>query len=65
MATSWLFGRHRCKRLLGYSSIAHGGYLLLGLISGAEGLLQGWAYALAYGLMSLLAFGLFSLDGCP
>ena len=53
------------QRLLGYSSIAHGGYLLLGLISGAEGLLQGWAYALAYGLMSLLAFGLFSLDGSP
>jgi len=53
------------QRLLGYSSIAHGGYLLLGLISGAEGLLQGWAYALAYGLMSLLAFGLGSLDGSP
>ncbi len=51
------------QRLLGYSSIAHGGYLLLGLVSGSEGLLQGWAYALAYGLMSILSFGLASMDG--
>lgn len=51
------------QRLLGYSSIAHGGYLLLGLASGPEGLLQGWAYALAYGLMSILSFGLASMDG--
>ncbi len=53
------------QRLLGYSSIAHGGYLLLGLVSGSEGVLQGWAYALAYGLMSLIGFGLVSLEGAP
>ncbi len=53
------------QRLLGYSSIAHGGYLLLGLVSGSEGLLQGWAYGLVYGLMSVLGFGLASLDGSP
>jgi len=51
------------QRLLGYSSIAHGGYLLLGLASGSEGLLQGWAYALAYGLMGILSFGLTSIEG--
>ncbi|MCS6895215.1 MAG: hypothetical protein NZZ60_03575 [Bacteroidia bacterium] len=53
------------QRALGYSSVAHGGYLLLGLLSGAEGLLQSWAYALAYGLMSVMAFGLLSLSAEP
>ena len=53
------------QRLLGYSSIAHGGYLLLGLVGGSEGLLQGWAYALAYALMSLLVFGLSTVGGSP
>ncbi len=53
------------QRLLGYSSIAHGGYLLLGLVSGPEGLLQGWSYGLAYGLMSLIAFGLGTVQGGP
>lgn len=53
------------QRLLGYSSIAHGGYLLLALVSGVEGLLQGWAYALAYALMSGVAFGLAVVRGGP
>lgn len=53
------------QRLLGYSSVAHGSYLLLGLVSGPEGRLQAWAYALVYGLMSVLAFGLISLKPEP
>ncbi|MEN3040783.1 MAG: NADH-quinone oxidoreductase subunit N [Bacteroidia bacterium] len=53
------------QRALGYSSVAHGGYILLGLLSGSEGVLQAWAYALAYGLMSVMTFGLLSLSAEP
>ncbi|MEN2992198.1 MAG: NADH-quinone oxidoreductase subunit N [Bacteroidia bacterium] len=53
------------QRLLGYSSIAHGSYVLLGLLSGPEGQLQAIAYALVYGLMSVCAFGLLSLRSKP
>ncbi|MCS7298264.1 MAG: NADH-quinone oxidoreductase subunit N [Bacteroidia bacterium] len=53
------------QRALAYSSIAHGGYLLLAIASGVEGRLQAIAYALAYGLMSSLAFGLLSLSAEP
>jgi NADH-quinone oxidoreductase subunit N len=46
------------KRLLAYSSIAHAGYLLVGLIAanalGTQGILF---YLLVYGLMNLGAFG--------
>lgn len=50
------------KRLLAYSSIAHSGYALVGLLglgvagSGAEGSVL--AYVLVYGLMNYLAFAL-------
>jgi NADH-quinone oxidoreductase subunit N len=53
------------QRMLGYSSVAHGGYILLALVSGPEGRLQGWVYALVYGLMSVLVFGLVGLKAEP
>jgi NADH-quinone oxidoreductase subunit N len=46
------------KRLLAYSSIAHAGYALLGLISGtAEGAAATMTYAFVYAFMTLGAFG--------
>lgn len=53
------------QRALAYSSVAHGGYILLGLLSGPEGHLQSWAYGLAYGLMSSVGFGLLALASEP
>ncbi|MCS7189798.1 MAG: NADH-quinone oxidoreductase subunit N [Bacteroidia bacterium] len=53
------------QRMLGYSSVAHGGYLLLALVSGPEGRLQAWAYSLLYALTSVIAFGLLSLREEP
>ncbi len=45
------------KRLLGYSSVAHAGYVLLGLVSGtAEGLAAAVFYSLVYLLMNLTCF---------
>jgi NADH-quinone oxidoreductase subunit N len=45
------------KRLLGFSSVAHAGYVMVGLVSGtAEGLAAATFYALAYVSMNLLAF---------
>ena len=47
------------KRMLGYSSIAHGGYILLGLVAGNETGLRGIAvYLLAYVFMNFGAFAL-------
>ena len=46
------------KRLLAYSSIAHAGYALLGLISGTpEGASATMTYAFVYAFMTLGAFG--------
>ena len=46
------------KRLLAYSSIAHAGYALLGLISGtADGASATMTYAFVYAFMTLGAFG--------
>jgi NADH-quinone oxidoreductase subunit N len=46
------------KRLLAYSSIAHAGYALLGLISGTpDGVSATMSYALIYAFMTLGAFG--------
>lgn len=46
------------KRLLAYSSIAHAGYALLGLIPGTpEGASATMTYALVYAFMTLGAFG--------
>lgn len=52
------------KRMLAYSSIAHSGYLLVGLISGAASE-QGYApvvmYLAAYSIMNLGAFGVLTI----
>ena len=46
------------KRMLAYSSVAHAGYALLGLISGtADGASATMTYALVYAFMTLGAFG--------
>jgi NADH-quinone oxidoreductase subunit N len=46
------------KRLLAYSSIAHAGYALLGLIAGTpEGASATMTYALVYAFMTIGAFG--------
>ncbi|MDR0355818.1 MAG: NADH-quinone oxidoreductase subunit N [Deltaproteobacteria bacterium] len=45
------------KRMLGFSSVAHAGYILVGLVPGtAEGLAAAAFYAMAYILMNLLCF---------
>lgn len=45
------------KRMLGYSSIAHAGYVVIGLVAGtAEGLASAAFYALVYILMNLTCF---------
>ncbi|MDR0622612.1 MAG: NADH-quinone oxidoreductase subunit N [Deltaproteobacteria bacterium] len=45
------------KRMLGFSSVAHAGYILVGLVSGTpEGLAASAFYAMAYVLMNLLCF---------
>jgi NADH-quinone oxidoreductase subunit N len=52
------------KRMLGYSSIAHGGYLLVGLVAanqlGKQAILF---YLLAYAVTNLAAFGVIALLG--
>ena len=46
------------KRMLAYSSVAHAGYALLGLIAGtAEGASATMTYAFVYAFMTLGAFG--------
>lgn len=45
------------KRLLGFSSVAHAGYVMVGLVAGtAMGLSAAVFYALAYVIMNLLCF---------
>jgi NADH-quinone oxidoreductase subunit N len=45
------------KRMLAYSSIAHAGYALIGVIAGGrEGLMSMMVYLFVYGLMNLGAF---------
>ncbi|MBU1610639.1 MAG: NADH-quinone oxidoreductase subunit N [Proteobacteria bacterium] len=45
------------KRLLGFSSVAHAGYITVGLVAGtAEGLSAAAFYCVAYVLMNLLVF---------
>ena len=45
------------KRMLGYSSVAHAGYVVIGLVAGnAEGLASASFYALVYILMNLTCF---------
>lgn len=50
------------KRMLAYSTIAHMGFLLLGILSGTRtGMTAGMFYILAYVLMSLGTFGMILL----
>ena len=52
------------KRMLAYSSIAHGGYLLVGLVSANQvGKAAILFYLLAYGVTNLAAFGVIALLG--
>ena len=52
------------KRMLAYSSIAHGGYLLMGIIAGSEaGKAAILYYLAAYALTNLGAFGVIALLG--
>lgn len=45
------------KRMLGFSSVAHAGYIIVGLVSGTpKGLAAAAFYALAYVIMNMLAF---------
>jgi NADH-quinone oxidoreductase subunit N len=49
------------KRLLGFSSVAHAGYIMVGLVAGtAAGLSAAAFYALTYILMNLLCFWIVS-----
>lgn len=49
------------KRMLGFSSVAHAGYILVGLVPGtAEGLAAASFYAVAYLAMNLLCFWVIS-----
>lgn len=49
------------KRILAYSSIAHTGYLILGVASGPEGFMGVVFYMLIYTFMTLGAFGIISM----
>lgn len=61
--------QHNVKRMLAYSSIAHTGYMLIGLLVGPalgegpwrDGLAAVFFYIAAYGVMNLGAFALLSL----
>ena len=45
------------KRLLGFSSVAHAGYIIVGLVSGTpKGMAAAAFYAMAYVIMNMLAF---------
>ncbi|MCS7073164.1 MAG: NADH-quinone oxidoreductase subunit N [Bacteroidia bacterium] len=49
------------KRMLAYSSIAHTGYLLLGILAGPKGYLAVIFYMVTYTLMTVGAFGIISM----
>lgn len=50
------------KRMLAYSSIAHSGYVLLGLAAGKEGFLAVIFYMFIYTIMNVGAFGLIGMN---
>lgn len=67
---SMLFGnlmalkQHNVKRLLAYSSIAHGGYMMIGLLSGGELSAPSILFYLtAYFVTIICAFGVITLRG--
>ncbi len=50
------------KRILAYSAIAHGGYLLLGYISGSfDGMISALYYIIGYAIASVGVFGVISI----
>jgi NADH-quinone oxidoreductase subunit N len=49
------------KRILAYSSIAHTGYVMLGLCAGPKGYMAVNFYMVTYSIMSLGAFGIISM----
>jgi len=51
------------KRMLAYSSVAHAGYVLVGLAAGVSGVSSAVFYLLLYSLMSIGAFGALILHG--
>jgi len=52
------------KRMLAYSSIAHAGYVLVGVVAGADGLSGVLFYLMAYALMNVGAFAvILALEG--
>jgi|SaaInl4_135m_RNA_FD_contig_81_482522_length_15972_multi_4_in_0_out_0_13 NADH-quinone oxidoreductase subunit N len=51
------------KRMLAYSSVAHAGYVLVGLSAGTTGVSSAIFYLLLYSLMSIGAFGALILHG--
>ncbi len=56
--------QNNMKRMLAYSSIAHAGYLLVGIVSAGQAATAGILfYILAYALMNLGAFGVVILYG--
>ncbi len=48
--------QHNVKRVLAYSSVAHSGYMLLGLLAGHAGITAVVFYLLAYGSATVAAF---------
>lgn len=54
--------QHNLKRMLAYSSVAHAGYLLLGVVSLPFNSISSMLYyLLAYALATIVAFGIFML----
>lgn len=59
--------QNRVRRLMAYSSIAQMGYVVVALLSGKGGYQAAAFYALAYGVISLAAFGAIAVlerEGC-
>ncbi len=57
--------QHDVKRMLAYSSIAHTGFILVGVIAGGEGIAAVVFYAVAYAFMVIGSFGVLGLVSRP
>ncbi len=53
------------KRMLAYSSIAHAGFILTGLVAGIDGVPFIWFYSVTYAFQVLGAFAVVSVVGGP
>ncbi len=51
------------KRMLAYSSVAHAGFILTGLVAGAEGVPAMWFYTATYAFQALGAFAVAAVVG--